>query len=345
MVSSLQGCHDRYTYGWLVTGTWRFCHYPIFLNGDAVMLPTFTMQAMLQAIVHFRIEELILVPPILLRLTRDPVVNQFDLRNVKRWTSGAAPISPEVLKSLEQRFPWTGFRQGYGATEAACIAAQPPTHYDWKYGVSVGMLLSNTVAKVVDARGNELGPGQTGEILAKGPQVAMGYLDNKKATTDSFGSDGFYHTGDAGYFDDEGLIYIKDRIKEMIKVKGFQVPPAELEDLLLGHEIVDDCAVISRPDEYAGELPKAYVVLKSDVPMTDVAGHSLLEYVREKKARYKWLAEVEFTDKIPKSPAGKLLRRVLQEREKEREANSDGGERERGLRVKDRERCRTYANT
>lgn len=270
---------------------------------------------MLRATVRFQVEELILVPPILLRLARDAVVDEYDIRCVKRWTSGAAPISAEILKALQTRFPWTAFRQGYGATEAACVAAHPPTHWDYKYGESVGMLVANTVAKIVDCDGQVLEPGHLGEILIRGPQVAMGYLDNRKATAESFSVDGFYRTGDLGYIDEEGLIYIKDRMKEMIKVKGSQVPPAELEDLLLGHEDVDDCAVISIPDEYAGELPKAFVVLKADVPWSDVSGRRMLDYVRENKVRYKWLAEVEFIDKIPKSPAGKLLRRMLKDRE------------------------------
>lgn len=273
------------------------------------------MPGMLRATVRFQIEELILVPPILLRLARDAIVSDFDIRCVKRWTSGAAPISAEVLKALQTRFPWTSFRQGYGATEAACVAAHPPTHWDYKYGESVGMLIANTAAKIVDSDGQELGPRQSGEILIMGPQVALGYLDNPQATAESFSADGFYRTGDLGYIDEEGLIYIEDRMKEMIKVKGSQVPPAELEDLLLGHEDIDDCAVISIPDEYAGELPKAFVVLKPNVPRNDISGRRLIDYVRQNKIRYKWLVEVEFIDKIPKSPAGKLLRRVLKERE------------------------------
>lgn len=303
------------------------------------MLPAFTMQAMLRAVVHFQVEELILVPPILLRLTRDPVVEQFDIKCIKRWTSGAAPISPEVLKSLEQKFPWTGFRQGYGATEAAVMAAHPPTHYGYQYGVAVGMLLPNTIAKVIGKRGEELGPGQTGEVFAKGPQVAMGYLDDQKANAESFDADGFYHTGDAGYFDNEGLLYIKDRMKEMIKVKGSQVPPAELEDLLLGHGDVDDCAVIGLPDEYAGELPKAFVVLKNHIPASDAAGQRLIDFVKKNKVRYKWLIEIEFVDKIPKSPAGKLLRRVLKEREMSKDVSNE--KRLEGFRVRDETRSRT----
>ena len=283
------------------------------------MLPSFTMQSMLEATVEFQIKELILVPPIIIRMVRDKIVDDYDLRHVERWSSGSAPISPEIIELLRRKFPWTGFRQGYGATEStACISAHPPSHYDYKYATTGGMLVANTVAKVVDVTtGKELGPGQTGEILARGPQIAMGYLDNPTASAETFDTDGFFHTGDVGNIDEEGLIHIEDRIKEMIKVKGLQVPPAELEDLLLGHPGVEDCAVLGIPDDYSGEKPKAYVVLKKGVDATPEIGRELLRFVKERKVRYKWIVEVEFTDEVPKSPTGKLLRRVLKVRNKE----------------------------
>ncbi|KIX01523.1 uncharacterized protein Z518_09249 [Rhinocladiella mackenziei CBS 650.93] len=313
-----------------VTGLVRFCTYPIFMNGDSVMLPSFTMESMLRAICEFQIKELILVPPIIIRLVRDKIVDNFDLRHVERWSSGSAPISPEIIALLQKKFPWTGFRQGYGATEStACISAHPPTHYDYRYATTGGMLVANTVAKVIDlTTGEELGANQTGEILARGPQIAMGYLDNPTATAETFDSEGFFHTGDVGHFDSDGLIHIEDRIKEMIKVKGLQVPPAELEDLLLGHPDVEDCAVLGIPDEYAGERPKAYIVLKQGVSESEEMGRQLLKFVRERKVRYKWIVEVEFTTQVPKSPTGKLLRRVLKVRDKEQGSG-------RGLKVRD----------
>ena len=225
-----------------ITGLVRFCTYPLLMNGLAIMLPSFTLSSMLSAIVSYKIRELILVPPILIRLVRDPVADEYDLKHVHRWSSGSAPISPEIIKGLQKKFPWTGFRQGYGATEStACISCHPPTHYDYKYAATGGMLVANTTAKVISLEeGRE-------------PQIAMGYLDNEKATNESFDGDGFLHTGDVGHIDAEGFLHIEDRIKEMIKVKGLQVPPAELEDLLLGHPDVEDCAVLGIPDEYSGE--------------------------------------------------------------------------------------------
>ncbi|RMZ84171.1 hypothetical protein DV738_g576, partial [Chaetothyriales sp. CBS 135597] len=305
-----------------ITGLVRFCTYPVLMNGHSYMLPSYTLQGMLEAICAYKIEELILVPPILIRLVRDDaIVSQYDLSHVKRWSSGSAPIAPEVIKALQAKFPWTGFRQGYGATEStACITCHPPTHFDFKYATSGGMLVANTEAKVLsldDADGRrELGPGETGEICARGPQIAMGYLNNEEATRETF-QDGWLHTGDVGHFNEQGLVYVEDRIKEMIKVKGLQVPPAELEDLLLGHEMVEDCAVTGVKDEWAGERPKAFVVLKRGIAKDEVTGRKLLEFVRENKVRYKWLVEVEFVDEVPKNPTGKLLRRVLKLREKE----------------------------
>ena len=316
-----------------ITGLVRFCNYPVFMNGDSIILPAFTMDGMLKAIVEFEVPELILVPPIIIRIVRDPIVDKYmpDLRRiVKRWSSGSAPTAPEIIELLRKKFPSTGFRQGYGATEStACISCHPPSHHDYKYANSGGILCANTVAKVIDLDDptRELGPNQTGEICAKGPQIAMGYLNNPTATAETF-KDGFFHTGDVGHLDEEGMFHIEDRIKEMIKVKGQQVPPAELEDLLLGHELVEDCAVLGIQDDYAGERPKAYVVPKQGVEPSKELGATLLNFVKDKKVRYKWVVEIEFTDIVPKSPTGKLLRRVLKAKDREKD-------RTRGVWVRD----------
>jgi len=170
--------------------------------------------------------------------------------------------------------------------------------------------------KIVDENGKELGVGQPGELLARGPQITMGYLNNEKATKESYTEDGFLRTGDQAVVDGEGMVTITDRIKEMIKVKGIAVAPAELEDLLLGHSKVEDCAVMGIPDEYSGEKPKAYIVPKSGVTAAQELGKELLKYVKERKVRHKWIKEIEFTDIIPKSASGKILRRVLRDKSK-----------------------------
>jgi 4-coumarate--CoA ligase len=298
-----------------ITGLVRFISYPLLMNGDCFMMKKFDFEDMLKAIIQHKIEELILVPPILIRLVKDPVVQRHMTglqRTVKRWSSGSAPISPEIIALLQHNFPETGFRQGYGATEStACISAHPPSHYDYKYATTGGMLVANTLAKIIslDNPTCMLGPNETGEICARGPQIAMGYLDNDKSTAETF-QDGFFHTGDVGYIDEEGLLHIEDRIKEMIKVKGQQVAPAELEDLLLGKDCVEDVAVLGVPDDYSGEKPKAVVVLKAHVTASEDLARELMAFVKEKKVRYKWLVELEFQESIPKSPTGKLLRSV-----------------------------------
>ena len=307
-----------------ITGLVRFCNYPAYMNGDSIMLPSFTMDAMLRAIIEFNIQELIVVPPILIRMVRDPIVDKHLpalQRIVKRWSSGSAPIAPEIIELLRRRFPDSGFRQGYGATEStACISCHPPSHYDYRYAHTGGLLCANTEAKVLslDDPSHELGPGETGEICARGPQIAMGYLDNPVATRESFDNEGFLHTGDVGHIDADGLIHIEDRIKEMIKVKGQQVAPAELEDILLGHELVEDVAVLGVPDDYSGERPKAFVVLRPGVLPSSEAGRILLRMIQNTKVRYKWLIEVEFVDSVPKSASGKLLRRVLKAQDREK---------------------------
>jgi len=144
--------------------------------------------------------------------------------------------------------------------------------------------------------------------------MVMGYFNNPKATEEAFDSEGFLRTGDEGSINSEGLLTIHDRIKEMIKVKGVQVAPAELEDLLLGHSKIEDCAVIGVPDDYSGEKPLAFVVLKPDIKAGNAVKEEVLGYVKEKKSRSKWLSGVEIVDQIPKSPSGKILRRVLRNR-------------------------------
>jgi 4-coumarate--CoA ligase len=283
------------------------------------MLPSFTMQSMLETVVQYQISELLLVPPLLIRLLRDPIVSQYDLSHVRKFSSGAAPLSSEIIEELKRRFPGRGFKQGYGMTEScSCITAHTHEQATYEYAQRVGTIVANTEVRIVDVEtGRELGYNEPGEILARGPQIVMGYLDNDKATQETFDSQGWLHTGDVGYIDHEGFITITDRIKEMIKVKGIAVAPAELEDLLLGHPAVEDVAVSGIPDDYSGQRPKAYVVLKpnlrKDANTEDIVavGRQLIDYVRKNKVRHKWITEVEIIDEVPKSPSGKILRRML----------------------------------
>jgi len=298
-----------------ITGLVHALHLPILLNAEVYMLPTFTMASMLSTIVDHQISELLLVPPILIRMVRDPIVSNYDLSCVKRFSSGAAPLSEEILKLLEKKFPGTGFKQGYGMTEScSCITAHPPSKYAYKYAHKVGTICASTSIKIIDTTGRECGINEPGELLARGPQITMGYLGNAKATRDTYDKDGYLHTGDQAVIDAEGMVTITDRIKEMIKVKGIGVAPAELEDLLLGHGDVEDVAVLGIKDERSGERPKAYVVLNEGRGEGGKEiGRRLMDYVRDRKVRYKWVKEVEFVREIPKSASGKILRRVLKD--------------------------------
>ena len=303
-----------------ITGLVHQMHLPVLLNANVYMLPSFSMDSMLATVQEYKLEEMLLVPPILIRMVRDTeTLAKYDLSSLKRFSSGAAPLSAEILDLLQKRFPGTGFKQGYGMTEScSCITAHPPEKYDYKYAFRVGTIVASTEVKIVDPEtGKECELNQPGEIWARGPQIVMGYLNNPKATRETFDQDGFLHTGDIGCLDEEGLITITDRLKEMIKVKGIGVAPAELEDLLLGHEDVEDVAVLGISDDYSGERPKAYVVLRrSKRGNPEQAGKRLIKYVQDKKVRHKWITEVEIIDEIPKSPSGKILRRVLRDMDK-----------------------------
>ncbi|TKA57597.1 hypothetical protein B0A49_08412 [Cryomyces minteri] len=297
-----------------ITGLVHGLHLPCLINAEVIMVPTFTMEAMLNTVVEYKFAELLLVPPILIRLVRDPIVDKYDLSFIRRFSSGAAPLSEEIIQLLKKKFPQSGFKQGYGMTEScSCITAHPPALYNYKFAHTVGTVVANTEVKIIKEDGTEGGVNEPGEIMARGPQIVMGYLGNEAATRETFEADGFLHTGDQGVIDEHGIITILDRIKEMIKVKGIGVAPAELEDLLLGHELVEDVAVLGIKDEYAGELPKAFVVPKRGVQPSEEVARELMKYVRDKKVRHKWVKEVEFATEIPKSASGKILRRVLRD--------------------------------
>lgn len=281
------------------------------------------MQSMLETVVQYQISEMLLVPPILIRLLRDPIVQNYDLSHVTKFSSGAAPLSAEVIQSLKRRFPSAGFKQGYGMTEScSCITAHPLEKSTYEYAHRVGTIVANTEVKIVDPdTGKELGYDTPGEIFARGPQIVMGYLNNEKATRETFDADGWLHTGDIGFLDSEGFITITDRIKEMIKVKGIAVAPAELEDLLLGHPNVEDVAVGAITDDYTGQRPKAYVVIKQGALENKNEAQLLsllddiIDYVRKNKVRHKWITQAEILNEIPKSASGKILRRELRKLE------------------------------
>jgi acyl-CoA synthetase (AMP-forming)/AMP-acid ligase II len=180
-----------------------------------------------------------------------------------------------------------------------------------KFG-SIGPIVPNTEAMIVDVEtGEPLKRNQQGEYWVRGPQRMPGYLNNPEATEESIDDDGWYHSGDIGYIDDDDRVFIVDRVKELIKYKGMQVAPAELEAVLLSNDGITDAAVIPSPDEEAGEIPKAYVVTNGELGAAEI-----MAFVAAKVAPHKKIREVEFVDEIPKSPSGKILRRLLVERDR-----------------------------
>jgi acyl-CoA synthetase (AMP-forming)/AMP-acid ligase II len=293
----------------------------VILNGGLragatlVVLPRFDLETFLRAIQDHRATWAFVVPPIALALAKHPAVDGFDLSSLRQVLSGAAPLGADLARAVTRRLG-CHMLQGYGMTETS-----PVTHInsgpaaDTKPG-SVGALAPNTEARIVDpGSGRDLGTDDQGEICVRGPQVMKGYLGRPEATAALIDEHGWLHTGDIGYADADGDFYVVDRLKELIKYKGCPVAPAELEAVLLTHPAVADVAVIASPDEEAGEVPKAFVVTKGQVTPEE-----LMAYVAARVAPTKRVRRLEMIDQIPKSPSGKILRRVLVERERTRSA-------------------------
>jgi acyl-CoA synthetase (AMP-forming)/AMP-acid ligase II len=273
-----------------------------------VTLPRFDMGAFLDVLEHHRVTRAHVAPPIVLGLAKAPGVESRELA-LKVVVSGAAPLDAETANRASERLG-APVRQGYGMTEASpvthiaaddALEAQDPG--------TIGQLVSCTEGRLVDPESGEDAESE-GELWIRGPQVMRGYLGDERATAAALTQDGWLKTGDVALVEDGGVFRIVDRVKELIKYKGYQVPPAELEALLVGHPGIADAAVIPIPDEDGGEAPKACVVAAGDAPDAD----ELMAWVAEHVAPYKRIRAVEFVDEIPRSPSGKILRRLLRDR-------------------------------
>jgi 4-coumarate--CoA ligase len=240
-------------------------------------------------------------------LAKHPIVDSYDLSSLDLIFSGAAPLSAELAIECGNRIGCEVV-QGYGMTELSPVSHATPR--GWFKPGSVGVAVPNTEVKIADPMGADLGIDADGEVWIRGPQVMKGYLNNEAATKATIDDDGWLHTGDVGHVDADGHLFVVDRLKELIKYKGFQVPPAELEALLLTHPAVADAAVIGLPDDEAGEVPVAFVVRRPDVDVTEA---QIQEFVAGQVAHYKQLRRVTFIDAVPKSASGKILRRVLRD--------------------------------
>lgn len=275
------------------------------MRGAAVVtLPRFDLETVLRLLQDHPIGIAHVVPPIVIAFAKHPMIDRFNLSNLHTLFSGAAPLGSEITRTVEARLP-IQVRQGYGMTELSPVTQYTP--FGGGRAGKAGLLTPSTEMRIVDPEtGADLGEGQAGEVWFRGPQVMTGYLNNPEATARTIDADGWLHTGDVGVVDAEGYLEVVDRLKELIKVKAFQVAPAELEALLLKHPKIADAAVFGVPDEECGEVPKAVVVTRE--PLT---GDEVKAFVEEHVAHYKRLRHVVFADAIPKSPSGKILRRLL----------------------------------
>jgi acyl-CoA synthetase (AMP-forming)/AMP-acid ligase II len=284
----------------------------VLRNGATlVTMPRFDLDGYLALVQEHRATKAHLVPPIVLALARSPVVERYDLSSLVLVNSGAAPLSAELQQAAADRIGCPVV-QGYGMTESSPVTHVTPLDRARHRLGSIGPPVPNTECRIVDLlSGAELGPGEEGEVCVRGPQVMRGYLDDPEATAATVDADGWLHTGDVGRADEDGYVVLVDRVKELIKYKGYQVAPAELEAVLLEHPAVAEAAVVGRPDEEAGEVPKAFVALAGEATEEEI-----MAFVAARVAPYKKLRSVEVVDEVPKSPSGKILRRVLIERER-----------------------------
>ncbi len=273
-----------------------------------IVLPRFDLEEFLGALAQQRVTRVLVAPPVVLALTKHPAVSGYDLSSLQWVMSGAAPLDGDLAAACSARLG-CAVQQGYGMTELSPVShAQPFGATSVKPG-SIGGLLPNTEARIVDVvTGTDLGPGLPGELLIRGPQVMLGYLGKPAETASTIEPDGWLHTGDMATVDADGDFYIVDRVKELIKYKGYQVPPAELEAVLLGHPGIADAAVVAGRDASGEEIPHAFVAL---APSSTLSAQAIMTYVAERVAPYKKIRAVSFVDAIPKSASGKILRKDL----------------------------------
>ncbi len=287
------------------------------IGATTVTLPRFEMDGFLETMERYGVSHANLVPPLIHTLAAHPTLDPARLGKLQRVQSGAAPLATQTATRFSERFGCQVL-QGYGLTETSPVThVVPRTATGIPIG-SIGPPIPDTECRIVDVgTGQDVGPTKRGEIWVRGPQVMKGYLGDKEKTAGMLDRDGWLHTGDIGYADEEGNFYIVYRLKELIKYKGYSVAPAELEAALLMHPAIDDVAVIPSPDEEAGEVPKAYVVLGAPLREAD-----LLSWIAERVAPYQKIRRMEAIDEIPKSASGKILRRVLIERDRSSRSES-----------------------
>ncbi|GAA2156553.1 4-coumarate--CoA ligase family protein [Kitasatospora kazusensis] len=296
-----------------IFGLTALLNQPLRAGATVVVLPRFDLEQFLRTIQEQRIEGIFAAPPIVLALAKHPLVDQYDLSSLRYLLSAAAPLDADLADACARRLGLPRVHQGYGMTELSPVThVLPQDDLDPPRG-TVGRMIASTELRVLslDDPGTELGVGERGELVFRGPQVMRGYFGRESETDAMIDADGWLHTGDVGYVDERGYLFVVDRVKELIKYKGYQVAPAELEALLLAHPQIADAAVIGVTDGDGVERPKAYVVR---VPGSVLTEEEVTAYVAGQVAPYKKVRAVEFLAAVPKSASGKILRRELRDR-------------------------------
>ncbi|MGC0316381.1 AMP-binding protein [Kitasatospora acidiphila] len=296
-----------------IYGLTMLMHRPLRAGGTVIVLPRFDLEQFLTAIQQYQVEGLLVAPPVVLALAKHPLVDRYDLSSLRYVLSAAAPLDAELAAVAAARLKLPAIQQGYGMTELS-----PASHVDLlddpnRAPGGVGKLIAGTELRVISTDGLETdaGFGVSGEILIRGPQVMKGYLGRPTDTSAMIDADGWLHTGDIGYQDENGYLHVIDRVKELIKYKGYQVAPAELEALLLTHPQIVDAAVVGVTDVEGTERPKAFVVRAAGSSLTEA---EVIAYVADRVAPYKKVRFVDFLSAVPKSASGKILRRELRGR-------------------------------